>query len=145
MFYISHRGNLDGPNKEKENHPDYILKALKSGFHVEIDVWMIDNKFYLGHDDPQYETDLKFIRTPYLWLHAKNIEALAAFVDNWIYNCFWHETDTATLTSQGYIWTYPGKTLASKRAIAVLPETVPDWDLTNAQGICSDYIKDYRK
>ena len=24
-------------------------------------------------------------------------------------NYFWHQTDDFTLTSHGYIWTYPGK------------------------------------
>ena len=38
MKFISHRGNLDGPMKEFENHPDYINDAIKKGFDVEIDV-----------------------------------------------------------------------------------------------------------
>ena len=28
MILISHRGNIDGPNLEKENDPEYILNAL---------------------------------------------------------------------------------------------------------------------
>ena len=37
MFFISHRGNLNGPNKKKENKIDYINKALKKKFDVEND------------------------------------------------------------------------------------------------------------
>ena len=37
MKFISHRGNLNGPIEEYENHPEYILEALKKGFNVEID------------------------------------------------------------------------------------------------------------
>ena len=46
MIYISHRGNIDGPDTGKENSPDYIIKALSLGFDVEIDVWFKDDKFY---------------------------------------------------------------------------------------------------
>ena len=44
MKLIAHRGNINGPNPEKENHPDYINTAIKSGYDVEVDVWFIDNK-----------------------------------------------------------------------------------------------------
>ena len=54
MILISHRGNVDGPNPEKENHPSYIDMTIKAGYNVEIDVWYIDNNWYLGHDAPQY-------------------------------------------------------------------------------------------
>ena len=33
---------------------------LDLGYYVEIDVWFIDEKLYLGHDYPQYETNLSF-------------------------------------------------------------------------------------
>ena len=52
-------------------------------------------------------------------------------------NCFFHNTDDGVLTSHGYIWTYPGKEL-TKNSIAVLPERVEDWDLSNCAGICTD-------
>jgi hypothetical protein len=52
MILISHRGNLNGPNPERENHPDYIWEALRAGFEVEIDVWWVEGKFKLGHDEP---------------------------------------------------------------------------------------------
>ena len=52
MKFISHRGNLNGPIEEYENHPEYILEALKKGFNVEIDVRVKNDTFYLGHDFP---------------------------------------------------------------------------------------------
>jgi hypothetical protein len=51
MIIISHRGNLYGPDKENENKPDQIQKVLNLGYYVEIDVWFIDEKLYLGHDN----------------------------------------------------------------------------------------------
>ena len=76
MHFISHRGNLKGPNKNLENKPNYIQEALDKGFDVEIDVWLNKEKFYLGHDKALYETDINFIGQKKIWVHAKNIEAL---------------------------------------------------------------------
>src|SRR5574338_177322 len=109
---IAHRGNMDGPNPEKENHPDYIMAAVKAGFDVEIDVWFIDGKFILGHDKPQYEIEEKFLHNGSFWQHAKNVEALDELVEMDLFadvNCFYHNTDDCVLTSHGFLWTYPGK------------------------------------
>ena len=72
MIYISHRGNLEGKNPERENHPIYIIEALSQGYDVEIDVWYVDRSFFLGHDAPQYKVDTKFLQNANLWCHAKN-------------------------------------------------------------------------
>jgi hypothetical protein len=61
MFYISHRGNLYGPNKKEENKINYINNALNKNFHVEIDLWFFNNHFYLGHDEPLYKVDKKYL------------------------------------------------------------------------------------
>ena len=52
QILISHRGNIDGRNVEYENNPNYIEAAINLGYDVEIDVWFIDGKFMLGHDEP---------------------------------------------------------------------------------------------
>ena len=141
MFLISHRGNIEGPNKEKENNPDYILRALEKNFHVEIDIWVKQNQIFLGHDDPTYKVTLNFIKNNSIWCHAKNFEALLYIREN---NChfFWHQNDKYTITSKGYIWAYPGETI-SKDAICVLPESF-NWKVEPCAGICSDYIIDYK-
>ena len=46
MRWISHRGNLKGKT-DKENHPDQVNYCLEHGFDVEVDVWYIDEEFYL--------------------------------------------------------------------------------------------------
>jgi hypothetical protein len=138
MIYISHRGNVDGPNTGKENHPDYIDEALKN-YHCEIDVWFIDNQFVLGHDVPTYPVYLSFFKNKKLWCHAKNIEALNQML-KYNFHCFWHQNDDATLTSQNYIWVFPGRNIANNRSIAVCPEEANNWDISNAVGVCTDYI-----
>ena len=141
---IAHRGNLDGPNSDKENHPDYIKEALKQGFDVEIDLWSIDNKLYLGHDGPQYETNWDFIQD-HMWVHCKNIEAFKTIIGGLSFiHCFFHDTDDCTLTSEHWIWTYPGKPILCEWQVAVMPERVPDWDISKAGGICTDYPGKYK-
>ena len=147
MILISHRGNTVGPNLSKENHPDYILDTLKQGYDVEVDVWYTD-KLMLGHDSPQYEIDeyLFFvIWGKNIWWHCKNIEALNFFkTHSYIHlNYFWHENDTITLTSLNHTWAYPGKQ-PLLNSIAVMPEINND-DISQCVGVCSDYIKNYKK
>ena len=75
MLYISHRGNLDGINREQENKPLYILNTLEKNFDVEVDAWFVKDTFYLGHDKPEHMVNKEFIKTKGLWFHAKNVEA----------------------------------------------------------------------
>ena len=139
MIYISHRGNLNGPNPERENSPEYIAEALDMGYNVEIDVWFVDNKWFLGHDEPKYEVEQTFFYNHLLWCHAKNINALKMMLTLGIH-CFWHQGDDHTLTSKGYVWTYPGKTLTTK-SICVKPNSAQD--IGRCAGVCSDYIRKY--
>jgi len=142
MIYISHRGNLIGPNPKKENSPSYIIESLNRGFNVEIDVWFENNKFYLGHDSPKYEVDYKFLINEMLWCHAKNIDALLE-MKKYVIHYFWHENDLVTLTSKNYIWAYPSKDFP-KNSIGVLPEK-NDSNIINCRGICSDIILNYKE
>lgn len=148
MIYIAHRGLMNGPNKELENKPEQIMFALDQGFHCEIDLWVHEADFYLGHDEPQYLIEGSFLfGTPNLWIHAKNFEALD-YLTNTTLLYFWHQNDDYTLTSNNIMWTYPGKPV-DKRSIMVMPETVDPSLRTaiNSQcyGICSDYIDNIRK
>lgn len=138
MFKIAHRGNINGPNPYLENKPEYILQCLNEGYNAEVDVRVIQDEIYLGHDKPEYKISFDFLKNENLWCHCKNIEALKILLLNNI-RCFFHDTDEATLTSDGYIWTYPGKHLTSL-SICVMPENA-GWNVpNNISGICSDYI-----
>ena len=142
MFFISHRGNVNGINKNSENKPDYVRSALKMGFHVEVDVRFRNNKFYLGHDKPTYEVNSQFLINKKIWCHAKTSEALFA-LKTIKAHYFWHQEDDYTITSKGYFWTYPGKKLL-KNSICVLPEK-SNFKIKKCAGICSDNIKKYKK
>jgi hypothetical protein len=146
MILIAHRGNTIGKFESYENEPNYIDKAIQEGFVVEVDVWYINNILYLGHDEPQYGVNFRWFRDRLtkLWIHCKNIEAVELFSESeYEFNYFWHQEDTLTLTSHKYIWAYPGKQ-PIKNSIAVMPELYND-DISMCLGICSDYIKNYKK
>jgi hypothetical protein len=149
MILISHRGNINGKIVERENQPEYIDEAISLGYDVEIDIWGIDGELFLGHDEPQYPTDFDWLkeRSSNLWIHCKNIDALLYFTDIdyslELFNYFWHETDTVTLTSENWIWAFPGKQPING-SIAVLPEIYND-DVSDAAGVCSDFIEKYKK
>jgi glycerophosphoryl diester phosphodiesterase len=141
MKLIAHRGLYSGPNRDKENTPDQLLKAIELGYDCEVDVWHTDNRFFLGHDSPTYPTTIEFISNPKFWIHAKNFEALEKLQGSDL-NYFWHQEDDHTLTSKGFIWTYPGKEIGINNII-VMPEMVmPIEDIKNikAFAICSDYV-----
>ena len=143
MRLIYHRGNLTGKNIEKENHPDYIDIALRIGFNVEIDLWLIDDKLYLGHDSAQYEVNLEYLKNDKLWVHCKNSDALNFCMLNEGIHFFWHEDDDYTITSNNFIWAYPKVKPISVKTIAVLPELGNTHSLKDYYGICSDFIVNY--
>jgi hypothetical protein len=141
MKLISHRGLIEGPNTTLENQPAVITYALQQGFDCEIDLWLVDNQLYLGHDNPQYHIGDGFLQKAGLWIHAKNIEAFHWLTSTDL-NYFWHQNDWYTLTSHRFIWAYPGYTPTNK-GVQVVPEMV-DPELKNldfnAYGVCSDWI-----
>lgn len=140
MRLIAHRGLFNGPDKTSENTLDQIQLALSTGFDVEIDVWFIAGKYYLGHDYAVTEVTREWLEDDRFWIHAKNDDALVALRD---LNVFWHQSDDYVLTSKGYIWCYPGKPVPND-GVMVMPEhanvdllQIPD----NVYAVCSDYVQ----
>jgi len=144
MIFISHRGNINGIIKERENTVSYINEALSTGFNVEVDIWYKNKSFYLGHDNPKTKISAKFLKNKRIWCHAKNFEAIEMSKLNNLH-FFWHQNDDYTLTSKGIIWTYPGKKLL-KNSINLMPENQNSKINFKKKyfGICSDYIEYYR-
>ena len=146
MKFISHRGNVSGVDSEKENTIETIGLAIDDGFDVEIDLWFKNKKFYLGHDEPNNEIDLKYLleNSEVLWCHAKTILTLNELLKHTQINCFFHQKDDVTLTSHNHIWTYPEQ-LLTEHSILLKFDLDGDYELpVNIIGICSDYIKYYK-
>jgi len=137
MMVISHRGNMNGCEPERENSPKFVLEAADAGFHVEVDVWVVDSKYFLGHDEPQYQVGVDWLRQLPLWCHAKNSDAFVKLLDDGLH-CFWHETDRYTLTSRGIPWCFPGN--FHPKGITVVKELPTQQSfIIKALGICTDY------
>jgi len=146
MKIICHRANLDEETKKLENKPEQILRCIKLGFDVEVDVWSFDDNIYLGHDKPQYKIDYTFLQNKNLWCHAKNYHALKNMINNTKINCFWHQNDDYTVTSKGFMWCYPNIQLMDN-SIAVMPEITQYslQDLKRCYAICTDKPFYYKK
>ena len=146
MRIIAHRANINGPDLERENSISNIRQCINSGFDVEIDIRLIENNLYLGHDKPVelISKETLFEIKEKSWIHCKNLEAMSYFHKYGEgFNFFWHEKDSYTLTSKGFIWAYPGKEL-SHGCICVMPEfknkkNIYDFKKNIAAGVCTDY------
>lgn len=138
MRIISHRGNLNGPLIDLENSIDYIENALNLGFDVEIDLWFISNKFFLGHDYGVHMVDYEWLknRSDFLWIHCKNDECLIRLRDT-DFNYFWHESDKYTITSKNFIWSYVD--VKTPNTIINLRGETEVINRTDFTGICTDY------
>jgi len=143
MKLISHRGNINGPHTD-QNSEGLIVRRIEEGYEVEIDIWRISSKLFLGHDKPEKETSKEFLisNSKKLWVHCKNIESLAHLID-FDLNVFFHTDEDVVLTSKGNLWTFPGKKVFPN-SILVLPEIQSFEKIPECFGICSDYIERYR-
>ena len=143
MIKIAHRGNIDGPVLDAENNPAYVYNAIRSGYQAEVDFWVVNDKSYFGHDEPTYNIKQYFLdeNVKNLWLHCKNLEALDFTLSMpKYYKAFWHQEDDFTITTNGYIWTYPGKLTTNKSILVCKDMPTSDILSLDIAGICSPYV-----
>lgn len=144
IHIIAHRGNLNGPDMSTENNLSQIEKCISLGYECEVDVWLVGDKFHLGHDAPQHWIDINYLKrhSNALWCHCKNVESLTELLKHSEINCFFHQFDDYTLTSHKNIWTYPGKK-TPKNGIVVMPELYPNikYNKKDIYGVCTDYVE----
>jgi hypothetical protein len=139
MILISHRGNLKGPNLLLENSPEQIDLAIQNGLIVEVDLRVIENNFWLGHDTANYLVSENWIlnRKNSLVIHSKDLitsDFLAEFNDT--LNWFYHTDEDVVLTSKGWLWCYPGIYLSN--GITVIKDNSTLFP-KKVKGICTDY------
>ena len=143
MIYISHRGNLEGVWAERENSPDYIDRAIKLGYDVEVDLRSKDGELWLGHDKPQHKVCISWLlgRKENLWIHVKDYGALVGIMRTQL-RFFCHERDKYTLTSDGYVWSHDLTNKMNDRCIVPLLslELVNSYKQKDFYAVCSDYI-----
>jgi len=148
MKIISHRGNVFGPNLETENDPFFIKECIKNyNLDVEIDIWKSDkdSDFSLGHDYGKYPINLDWLlsNSNKLWIHCKDLSSFSILSSFKNLNVFWHEEDTYTLTSKGYIWAYPRVDINEKTIVVNLDKKIDSRYTRYPFGICTDYPLNY--
>lgn len=143
MILISHRGNIEFSIKKSENTVEYINKAIDLGFHVEIDIWFFDKKWFLGHDKPENIVDYNYLLNDKFWIHCKNQAAYKILHQNPDLNVFYQTTEKFVITSKNYIWMHENTNLLPN-SICVLPENGIKGDIKKCCGICSDEIIKYK-
>jgi hypothetical protein len=134
---------MNGPNPSNENSPNYIKSAIDKGYDCEIDFWFIKEELFLGHDKPMYKIEEKFLfdLSSKLWIHCKNLGALefVTRADGFL-NGFWHQQDSYTLTTKGFIWTYPNQPTTYKSILVHLNYYDPQFAKNPIAGVCSDFM-----
>lgn len=141
MKKIAHRGNIDGPQPSFENKMTYLRNAYVKGYDVELDVIGHRGILYLGHDEPEAPAPTDFLQNTGVWVHAKNHEA-AQILTNTRCTWFWHQEDDFALTSNGFMWCYPGVYIDHPRAIWLNFDDAPMPDTGNIYALCADRFDD---
>ena len=144
MKIISHRGNIKGPIKDRENRPSYIDAAIKLGLDVEVDLRYISNEFWLGHDEAEYKVDLNWIekRKNNIWFHCKNIEAVLELCKYNNFKYFCHSQDPYVVTSTNHIWCHNLNNSINQKCIIPLItiEDIKNYKYSIPYAICTDYV-----
>jgi len=139
---IAHRGLLSGPDNNSENSMTTITEWCRQGRASEIDIWWHREAFWIGHDEPREPVSAVFLRSEYLWIHAKNPEGFYHLQKlsnerGWGLRIFYHTDEDYVLTTTGDTIIYPGLP-DTEGWTYMMPETahvIP----TVAAKICSDY------
>jgi hypothetical protein len=150
MLYISYQGIYDGQNYEDANTPKQINKALGKGFSCLINVWRVDNKLYVGTEQPVIEVTEKYIQGPRFWINAVNedMQTWIATQSSTLYpNYFNFAASTPpppyATASNGKLIT-PGTVPINTDSVMFLPE-INDRSLytmvkVKSYGICSGFL-----
>lgn len=150
MKLISHRGNYNGIQPDRENKPSYIDTMLSMDYDVEIDVRFVKGQFYLGHDTPDTVVSENWIlaRKNRLWFHCKDLYSAQQFHKmNCAIQYFCHTSDSYVLTSTGHIWVHDLNLKLDETCIIPLldEESIVKHNTKDVYAICTDFISIYKK
>lgn len=157
MILISHRGNINGPQPDRENRVEYIETALAAGYQVEIDIWGRRDEYasgvFLGHDGPERLVSMQWLRQHQqkLWVHAKNYIALNFLINDTVnrhgrIRFFFHEKERYSLIGNtSLVWCHD---ISEANNFSIVPllsqQDISLWDGKKVFGICSDYVEQLR-
>lgn len=147
--YISHRGNLNGPNPTMENNPDYIKSGLDLGYDVEIDMRIKNKNLYLGHDTCDYLISEEWLKlhSSKLWIHAKDGESALWLQQRPWAHYFCHENDRYTITSKNWLWCHDWQNNLNLNCVIPLLSLhdIDKYQQKYFGAVCTDYVYDALK
>jgi len=145
MIKIAQRGNFKGRDTTRENTVSYIEEAILAGYDVKIDVWLINEKWYLGHNLPIEEIQLSFMERPEIWTHARDLQGYVSLFNNSKVHTFWHSRDDYTFTSKNIKWAKSGD--KTRDGIQVMPNSSTWAHIISKPplGVCSDDFSQYEQ
>ena len=154
MIYISYQGIYDGTNYEYANTPNQIGKAFGYGVSVMTDVWRVDDKLYLGTDQPLTEVTAKYLQGNRWYINARNTamqtwlaEQNSKLYPNWFY--FPSMPPPAYVTASNGKLITPGTVPINNNSIIFLPEIDDKGCFSTVKlrcfGICSTYLSFIRR
>jgi hypothetical protein len=141
---IAHRGNLNGPIPERENHPDYLVEALNCGVEVEVDVWVTDGKIFFGEHEVG-ETFVYLISKD-AWFNCKNPEAVEYFKtrnDGENYKYFYETDGGKIVSSTGHEWVEAPLDLEEEQSSEVIVLDLSeghDYKYGEVFAVCTDFV-----
>ena len=139
---IAHRGRIEN-SKYQDNTLEAIKESLDKGLSVEIDLMKINERFYLGHDNPNFEIQLSEIDYDKVYIHMKTPH----IIDTIKADFFFIENDSYALTKKNKIWTNYNNKEYNQDSIMCSAELVGgnfnmnkifSW-AKKAHGICTDF------
>jgi hypothetical protein len=153
MIYISYRGIFDGNNFEDANTPNQLGKAFNYGVSVMTDVWRIDNKLYLGNDQPVTEVTEKYLQGNKWYINARNTDMQhwlstqpSKLYPNWFY--FPIPNPISIPVSNGK-FIVPGTVAINENSIVYLPEIADRGLFSTVKlkcfAVCSSYLSFIRR
>jgi len=117
MLYISYRGIYEGNDFQDANTPKQIGKALSYGFACMVDAWRVDDKIYLGNDQPITEVSDKYLQGRKFYINARNTD-----MQNWL------ATQPASLYPSWFFFPvtpFPPSPVEASNGKLITPGTVP--------------------
>lgn len=149
MKLISHRGNVAEPDPLHENKIWYIQSAIDDGYDVEIDVRLMPEGLFLGHDMPEHPVELSWLtdRKDRLWVHTKNFAAMDFLIEHDL-KVFYHQLEKHTVIGNTrIIWSHDISEATEKSIIPLIgfDDVAKLNDLAmKFYGVCSDYIEVFK-
>jgi hypothetical protein len=143
---ISHRGNINGVNTERENEQTYLQEAIEAGYDVELDIRRLNHTLWFGHDGPTHMASMAWLLNykNNLWIHTKNFDAMDFLIEH-NFRVFYHQIeDHVVIGNTRIIWSRAISEASTRSMIPLLSmDDINQVDIKslNVYAICSDFVQ----